>query len=478
MSGISVLVSKQVPCRICGKTDWCRLNTYPEGDIVHLCHRIHEESVVGTDGLLYRAIKTTDGGFTKYETVEQWEASKKKWLAEHGRKGGSTRGHRPEAAPAASFYQAEEVPVTGVSELASPERLDEVYRYFLTNLLLEKKHQKKLRKEWDVVLQGVNVYEDILGSFPIVSIPPEDRLRFSSKEPFDNLWRKKLMEQMVEDIGEPEGVPYFYRKKNGQWTFDWLSGICFPTFNSSGLITRLRVNDDYPFVDGEFEGNPGQFRYQIGESDTAGWDFIPESDGSLNYDDAVRVWEYGSTQNRITLSDKGYPPGKVRGKYKNCSSFRTRDIREGSRLVRRENILDRGCQSGSPISLYTRPGDDPCIVYVTEGEKKALVLNERLKAPAVSLPGVSSYMKLFEKEEGSDTSMMEALRDRGMSLAVLIYDSDKDEKDEVKDAEKKAVRQFIKNGFPIAIGGFNRNWSKGVDDLLLMGVSFQITTIR
>ena len=190
------------------------------------------------------------------------------------------------------------------------------------------------------------------------------------------------------------------------------------------------------------------------------------------------VWEYGSKNNRITLNVKGYPDGKIDGKYKNLTSYYPKDIRDkDGNVIKRVNAFPKGCQSGSHLSLYTSEGDDPCVLYITEGEKKAIVANRILKAPVISLPGVASYGKLFEKEEGYDKSIIERLTENGLSLSVLVFDSDKVTNQFVLDNEKKACKEFYKRSLPISIGEFNPAWGKGLDDILLDGIRFKIIKI-
>ncbi len=287
------------------------------------------------------------------------------------------------------------------------------------------------------------------------------------------------MQQLVETCGEPKGVPGFYQRKDGNWTFYRLAGIVFPVFNSQGQMIRLRVNDDYPDCEGELAGNPCLFRYMRDTEKGTGWFAIPiQKDGSLNYKERELVWEYGSVNKQIELTSAGYPKGaKVNGKYKNFTSYQERTVTGADGERKLINQLTNGVQSGSACSLYTKEGDDKAVVYVTEGEKKAIVANMILQVPTVSVPGVSNFNMLFRTEEGREDSLMQALRNQGMRLAVLVYDADKTSNETVLRNEKNAIKAFLDNGMKIAVGEWNAAWGKGLDDILLEQVMPKVTLV-
>ena len=285
------------------------------------------------------------------------------------------------------------------------------------------------------------------------------------------------MAQLIEKCGEPKGVPGFYQRKNGEWTFYRLCGIAFPILDTKGRIIRIRVNDDHPDVLCEYEGVEGKYSYDVredaGGNRNAGWYFIPMRDGRYRHDEAVLVWSYGWKYNRVQLDKKGYPKGKVQGKYKNFSSYREKRFEENG-VTKAVNVFNNGCQSGSCCSLYCSKGDNFSVVYATEGEKKAMVANKILHVPVVSIPGVSSFRKIFDNEAGSENSIIKFLEENGLSLVVLVYDADKSENLAVLKTEEKAVSAFMENGVSIAIGEWDANWGKGLDDVLLTGVVPQI----
>lgn len=468
MSGNSQNCSFNNPCPICGKPDWCNIVTYPNGDMLAYCHRTHggKGDVISAGGKSYRYVKETDTGFTVWQPLEQYEAYIE--TLKSANKKGTYKPQR--IVPASEQVSVSDLKEEGVVEVLPPEKLDMFYRSLLSILKLEKKHEDKLRSEWDST-QGM--FERIMSTFPIKSLPPEDRVRFSSSERFINLSRKKIMEQLIEKCGEPKGVPGFYQRKDGVWTMHPLCGIVFPVFDTKGRIIRIRINIDYPTVKGSLDNVEGRFNYGV-INEKAGWYFTP--DGTR---DSQLVWQYGSSSNRIDLDKKGYPKGKVKGKYMNFSSCKFIIGKDDKgNAVSKVNKYANGCESGSFCSVYSKEGDDPTWVYVTEGEKKAIVANQFLNVPVVSVPGVNSVSKLFENEPGCDQSMMDSLKSQGARGVILVFDADKSVNEAVLFHEKRAVEQFKERKIHIALGEWNPQWGKGLDDVLLTGVKPAIHPVK
>ncbi len=464
------------PCKVCGKPDWCNYVTFPNGEELAYCQRIHGnegETTIAVDGRAYICKKNTSGGFTVWELFEQYEANRQAFIkAKYP--GGKTPYKRTykmadNKAQAPAVKRSSEV--SGVSSIQSPEILDKVYRELLDMLVLEDKHEKKLRAEWD---QMPGVYESIMSSFPIRSLPPEDKLRFSSHESLKNLSRKKIMEKLVERCGRENclGVPGIYERNDGALTLHPLCGIVYPEYDSMGRIIRLRIGLDYPQVKGQYNGMDGRFSYRAIDN-TAGWYFF--ADDSNN---PVLVWEHGSPKNLIELNSKGYPAGKTSGKYMNFTSYKEAEKRLEDGSVVRFNKYKNGCESSSFISLYSSPENRYEIVYITEGEKKAMVANKILGVPVISIPGVNSFRKLFEAEVGSDRSMVDNLIAKGTQGFVLVYDADKSVNEAVLHNEQGAIEEFKKRNLAIAIGEWNANWGKGLDDVLLTGVMPDVHFIK
>ncbi len=459
------------PCRICGKPDYCNWVDFPNGDVLEYCHRVtgnKGDTVTGRDGRTYILKKVTDGGFSVWEASEQYERNRKDFIDKLKKEGKDPvpREKRKGRTVEVAAVLPETKEAVNSSVKAEPKRLNEVFRMFLSLLVLEEKHKDILRLEWDEeMLKAVTV------EWNIKSVPPEDRLRFSSKERLNNKSRKKIMEELVSKVGEPKGVPGFYRRKDGSWTFCYLSGIAYPIMNTHGEIVGLEIGNDYPMVEkiGEDGRKCAEYRYMNTEEGGTGWYEIPREGDAYDYSKASLVWEYGSDRNKISLTKKNLPKGKVLGKYKPFFSEKTKTV--DGKLV---NVYDQGCSGGSPVSLYAKDGDDFSAVYVTEGAKKAIVANYVMKVPVVMLTGVGKFGTVFQNEDGYGSSVAEELRKKGMRILVVAFDADKNSNILVLKAEENFIKKALKEGLRVAVAEWNAAWGKGLDDILLAGVMPQI----
>ena len=463
MSGDSKNVSSNRPCPICGKTDWCNIVTFGDGTYLAYCRRVtgtkYEVRTAAGQKFIYK--RDSKEGFHVWEPKIQYDRNRAEWLKEHGGKKSRTyykRSTNEDSGSSTNYINWNEVPLEGVTECTDPKRLDTVYRAFLSMLILEDKHRERLLQEW-----SEEFYNEVISNYIIKSIPPEDRLRFSSKEKLKNLSRKKIMEKLIEKVGEPVGIPGFYQRKDGVWTFYYLCGIVYPVYDCDGNIIRLRIGTDYPVVEGSFDGVDGEFVYgMIG--DDVGWFFR-----SNKIREGILVWSFGSANNKISLDKKGYPKGKVKGKYKSFTSFVEKHVSENG-VNRRYNAYHNGSKATSYCSLYHKPSDDYTVVYITEGEKKSIVGNLLLNVPVVAVPGVGTLSPLFDNELGKESSMVDELIRRGTKAFVIVFDADKSVNEHVLNSEKKLVDFFKERGIKVAIGEWNANWGKGLDDILLTGV--------
>ena len=201
----------------------------------------------------------------------------------------------------------------------------------------------------------------------------------------------------------------------------------------------------------------GYFQHGYDEKGEHIWHFLSNEtkEKKLVYDSKIKL---------INLMANGCPKGKASSKYKNFSSVYEKKVNE--KVINGYGI---GTRSGSNISLYCKPGDDFSVVYITEGEKKAIVANLILGVPVISLPGTGTFSKLFEKNT-SEVSMLEYLIRKGTKMMVIAYDADKTTNIMVLKAEKKAIMEFLKRGLAIAVGEWNAAFGKGLDDILVTGV--------
>lgn len=181
----------------------------------------------------------------------------------------------------------------------------------------------------------------------------------------------------------------------------------------------------------------------------------------------------------VKMTAKGYPKidGKVDGKYKNFSSYsRVEEEKNGQTFA--FNKYADGCQSGSPLALYTKEGDDMQYLYVTEGEKKAMVINTFLKCPCISIPGVNTFSKLFEKEYGKDKSIMERQVEKGLLAVIVAFDADKAINPSVMKAQEGLINKIVESGITTFVANWDAKFGlKGADDALIQGKRFEFEDV-
>lgn len=457
-------VGRTEPCAICGHVDWCCRLKYDDGSTVHICYRKEGLSgcdVTGIDGRRYRYKGTKQGDLGVYGTFQEYqeyEDYRRKWMEAKGYNYSDPSGYRPKEI----LQPQKETVYEGILEPASPDKLDSVYRYFLSLLTVEEWHLRILSDEWG---QGVepDLCKKVFSLYPIRSIPPEDKVRFKlTHQKFKNQTRKKIMQLMIQKFGSLEGVPGFYQRSYDKaWTFTSLSGICYPIYNTYGQIIRLRVADDYPMVVSEDEKWEYHFSNKV-----AAWYRQPYKSKTLTELDIVE--SQSENIHLIEMSAKGYPKGKVEGKYKNFSSYKEIKKDMGNKIAK-SNFYLNGTRSGSYCSIYYPQGCDFHTVYVTEGEKKGIVPSILLNVPVATLPGVGCFRKLLNKQDGYDESIIEFLIRKGCKNLVICYDADKTVNVQVLASEKGAAATLIETGLYIYIGEWNPHFGKGFDDISIRG---------
>jgi len=478
MAGGIINVSRSEPCPICGKPDWCFSRQMGDG-IGRYCHRVDDDVVVGAGGT-YLLQRITESGFAFYESAEDKQAAKERWIDEQIKNGNPKfknywdRHKRGDVDLVSLASKAEKVRTSApkgyvaekVSEAADPDRLDEVYYWFLTHLVLEEHDRKYLEGEWNNPQYPELMLADrLLERWLIRSLPMSDYDRSMGGWNLRNSKRRALLDQMVREIGEPENVPgFFISSYDGKWDYT-LSGIAFPSATSvpskiheGGQITRIRIRDEHPMVTGEYNGQEGTYSFFKG-----GWQFRPAAGEGDEKPKMITVY---NPKQGIRLVDVGFgmPKGKVMGKYKNFSSYKEVTDEESHTI---KNKYEAGTRSGSPISLYVKEGDRYGAVYVVEGEKKAIITNEAYSAPCIAVPGVGTFAKLLEKEEGSEKSILDNLKDKGMKFLVLAYDADKEKNPAVLKAEAGAIRTITESGVKMMLAEWNMALGKGMDDLIM-----------
>lgn len=390
-------VSKREPCPICGKPDWCTIQEVTSSVQLHYCRRVLSgiDIISPVNNREYVFIKQAKDGSCLYKDREQYDTDRDEWLLQNRGYHQNRQGKKHSKQVPANQPK----PPEGNSILSVPikpnRELDLIYRSFLNHLYLNKMHVRYLTKEsWPKEL----IQRSMLRSLPVN--------RGTRYNPYD---RELITLELIHEFGSVQGVPGFYQRPDGKWTFTGSSGILIPQYDHNHYLYRLRIRLDHPQVD----------------------DF-----------------------------------GKEKNKYNNFSSYFESKTKSGA-LV---NAYINGCRSGSHIGLYDNPMvDDYTVCYITEGEKKAIYANYVLHVPVVSIPGVNSFNKLLEKSENGFT-VLDYLKSRGCRILIIAYDSDKYINQSVLMYEDKIIEFLSSQDFYIGVAFWNPGFGKGLDDILSINI--------
>ena len=490
----STYVTRQSPCVICGKPDWCSVIDFGMDGKLHYCHRVSQKTVAGYDGETYynKATKKHPTGVTEhgayiYESVRQKEQNDAAFL-EKKRRENPNYQMKNGCSLASDFAPIpkikERVVVDSVMPLSN-KKLNSMYRYLLSLLVLEEEHEVYLKSEWNAGYDK-SLAERILNTFPIRSLPMNDQARKLGGYQLKNRTRKEIIASMIERFGSLRGLPGFF-VKDGEWQMVYLSGIVYPEYDADGYIYRIRVMDEHPHMVEYLKASDGSYLYETdikgNENKVIGAEYFfsqkngewyrKDRNGNLNC-----VFSIPKKIQKVSITPKGYPKvdGKVDGKYKNFSSY-TEGIHETDDKLMIYNKYQDGCQSGSNIGLYCKEGDNFQFVYITEGEKKAMVINQLLNCPVISLPGVNTYAKVFQMEYQKEYSMFEKLLERGATHFIIVYDADKNTNKAVLDAENGVVNMCKEKGVTTLISSWDPRYGKGADDILISGKRFRCSSV-
>lgn len=440
-------ISKVQPCPICGYPDWCgwQIDKEGRGYYTIVCHRADVRGdVLGRDGKSYVFVNETYSGAFRYEEKEQRMQRQEEWLREHGYKsrkdafgdtpsGSVTRTPRPKFEPV----------IIDNIEPKSHEELDKIYRCLLHKLTLEEIHSDYLKKEgWD---------NDLIEENLIRSFPERDFVRCKFKNyPSGNIYRKRLAKELEEEFGEGclKGVPGAYIDHGGHWTFAGPKGILFPLYDTKGLIYGLRIRMD--FLDYPYER----------KSDLACDDWYTDDSGINHFVVPLK--------GTYTFNDNGEKEwDKSGGKYRPFTSYHVDEEEFKNGFVK--NSYKDGCELKSQVGVYwKRERDTSFLCYLTEGEKKGIFANKKLRAPVISFPGVSNWSKLFAGKKGE--RLIDFLKEAGVKMFVVAYDADKAVNKAVMKQQDNLIDKLKEEGFMVATAEWDACNGKGLDDLLASGI--------
>lgn len=390
-------VSKREPCPICGKPDWCSIQEASPSTQLYYCRRILSgiDIISPVNNREYVYIKQTTDGSCLYKDREQYDADRDEWLLQNsGYNQRRPRKERPKQIP--SDQSENRMAGDTLSVPAKPNHeLDLIYRSFLKHLHLNRMHVRYLAKEgWPIEL----IQRSMLRSLPV-----------NNSSHYNAYDRERITLELIHEFGSVKGVPGFYQKQDGKWTFSGTSGILIPLYDHNHCLYRLRIRLDHPQVDDS---------------------------------------------------------GKEKNKYNNFSSYFETKTTTGALT----NAYINGCRSGSHIGLYDNPTlDDYTVCYITEGEKKAIYANHVLRIPVISIPGVNSFSKLLEQSENGFT-VLDYLKSRGCRILIIAYDSDKYINHSVLMYEDKIIEFLSLQDFHIGVAFWNPGFGKGLDDILSINI--------
>jgi len=393
----------------------------------------------GKDGNYYLRVGTSRSGNGVY-----MEANAKKAYDELNGIRRTSSGYKPSNMPE---YTPPEPPVI-VDEVKplSNTKLHIIYSLMAKHLQLEDYHREYLKKEgWT---------DEMLQKYQVVSFPEKDHTRFAYRKnvKLKCPYRKRLAKLILEELGNPpeglRGVPGAYQNNAGEWTFCGPSGIIFWQKDIDGNIYRARIRMDYRDLNTEILRDSSGREYFIEKGFT--W--------YLSMKGACRFLPDGSCEWK--------KDGSFKGKYRNFSSYaEDEEELKNNRIV---NIYKNGCQSGNNLGFYiNRERDDVHICYITEGEKKGAFANYTMRAPFVTLPGVSSWSLLFKGNKGERP--IDRLKAMGIYVLVIAFDADKTVNADVLAKEQATVNAIKEEGMFIGAAEWDMTLGKGLDDLLAAG---------
>lgn len=463
-------VTKTSRCPICGKPDMC---FWDDRDMAsapfYICGRIDRDTVTGAGGRMFRKFSESRNGvntYTTYLDMAEEEAFRKKWCEENG------KTYRPRNGSALDIssvttYSEEKWEYDSVIEPLPNELMGKILKEWLSCFVLSEHHKEKLNAEWGV---RPDISRQIFSTWTIKSLPPEDDWLRSPfwKNFYNGPTRKTLVASLLKiclkhGLDSPKGIPGLYFEK-GEWKINARSGILFPVYDKDDNIIRLRLGNDFPSVTGLLEGVDGEYRF-FRDS----WYFY--RDGKPRDEKPVLAWRYGKGGViSFAPSDKKLlPDGKVSGKYVNVSSFQERRDFDRHVIVNQYHL---GCRSGAHVSMYVPKEIKSSVVWITEGEKKSMVISAFYGAVVLCLPGVNTFSKL--QSEG----FLQKLREMGLSRIVVAFDADKESNDMVMKAQNGLVRLLLDEAFTVYITDWRKAFGKGLDDSLLAGIRPTINEVR
>ena len=448
-------VTKQRPCPICGKPDWCCFGYPSVGTEFVICKRADSAAsdTIGTDGKLYKFLGLTKEDNAKFQEMEAWKESRDQWMRENHvgpyRQGSwNNYGSTDASSTIARPQKQTEYEIVDPVAVKPHVELDRFYRALLSVLVLDPKHRDYLKAEkWSDQL----IQSSLVKSFPVKDVVRFNRKVYESK----NFYRKRIAKAVLAklSVNDLRGYPGAYLDHGGNWTLNGPSGIALPIYDADGYIYGLRIRMDFCDVDCSMELVDGVYQYV--------------HDGVIYYHQPFKGFYHYENCEKISDGCKYYDDNgrliEVNGKYRPMTSFvEDRHARENGRIV---NRLSSGCQAENGISVYFNPAmDNPYVAYFTEGEKKGIFANAIMHVPVITFPGVSSWRSILTGQPGS--RMIDKLKAKGVKICIVAYDADKETNAAVLRQQDAVVGALQQEGFSVGLANWPAKYGKGLDDLL------------
>ena len=417
-------------CPLCGKSDFCGLMVpgNDPGVEIWVCQRIHVGKI--GDVIMSSGMEYVVCGISKRGAEARMLEEKASYLRRHP-KARLSDGSCGNGASPDSSNQVRPFTIEPAVEVLPPDRLHEMYSYFLRLLPLEDSDRSYLHKE--------GFTDEMIARNMIRSIPEADGYRFANKSTYRSsaISRKSLGEAMHERFGDLSGLPGFYFDVRGFWTFCGLGGLVLPLFDIYGRIIRLRIRINRRWFD--------------------------EKGKDITRAEYIRISEeQKAAGKKVTVSELG--------KYMNFSSYKEDPKKLEKRII--GNMYSHGCQAGSNLGFYHPTTGSKeyakSVVFLTEGEKKAIVAAEHLGNMVIDVPGVTQWNKLFE-ENDKGVSPFDILKASGTAVFVIAYDADKAVNENVMRSQDGLLTALLDAGMTVALADWDMNVGKGLDDLLVNG---------
>lgn len=218
-----IYATKQKPCPICGRIDWCTFlpgkSAITQEDGLYICRKCQStwDVISPVDGMIYHFVGITSNGDGMYVNLEVQDLKNAEWKQ-------NKMNNKP-SIPAIPVMKAKhEIPPILPLENKS---LGGIYKSFLMKLQLNSFHKKYLKEEgWEDALIKKSMFR---------SIP-------SGKD------KERIAYELIKEFGSLKGVPGFYLSKN-RYTFAGSAGILMPLYDVESQIFRLRIRKDKPEID-------------------------------------------------------------------------------------------------------------------------------------------------------------------------------------------------------------------------------------